>query len=155
MTADLGWPRPPGAADEQALRRLCCSCADKPCLLACPHGAIGLLPPAAGADAGTPALDPNQAPCHLCAELPCVAACPTGALLPVPREAIFFGLARILESRCLPFHGPECGACAPACPVKAIRVVATRPVIDAARCNGCGLCRAACPVWDRAIQIDV
>ncbi|RME23436.1 MAG: 4Fe-4S dicluster domain-containing protein, partial [Deltaproteobacteria bacterium] len=125
------------------------------CAEACPHGAIGPYPATSRHHAGTPALDPNTAPCHLCPDLPCARACEAGALVPIPTDALFFGLARVLPDRCFVFQGPECGACAPACPIGALRMVAGRPVIDADTCNGCGLCRAACPVWNKAITIDL
>ncbi len=142
------FPRPPGAAEEARFRALCDGCMD--CAVACPHEAIGLL------DDGTPALDPNHRPCHLCPDLPCAAACPTGALARVPAEALFFGLAAIDRRACLPFSGPECGACRPACPVRAITLEqGVRPVVDLDRCNGCGLCREACVVYDKAIRIDL
>ena len=139
------WPRPPGAVPD--FERLCTKCDE--CVIACPHGAIGKL------DDGTPAMDPEAAPCHLCEDLPCVTACLDGALELIEPELIFFGLARIDQDRCFVFKGPECGACKPACPTGAIRLELTRPVIDLEACNGCGLCRAACPVHGGAISIDV
>lgn len=139
-------PRPPGAVAERDFRRLCDRCDD--CIVACPHGAIGHM-----AD-GTPAMNPNEAPCHLCEELHCVTVCTTGALVPLPRETLFFGLATVLPDRCFVFRGPECGACKPACPIGALTMVAGRPTISDDKCNGCGLCRDACPVWNKAIQID-
>lgn len=149
-------PRPPGALAEADFQARCtgpegCTA----CVDACPYGTVGLFPATSRHHAGTPALDPNVAPCHLCADVPCAAACPTGALQPVPPEAIFLGLASILASRCFVFQGPECGACAPACPPGALRIVAGRPKIDPVSCTGCGLCRAACPVWDKAIEVEL
>jgi len=104
-------------------------------------------------------MDPNQAPCHLCADMPCAQACPTDALTPLPPSAvsgvIFLGLAHVETERCFVFQGPECGACHPACPLGAITLSLGRPRIDAELCNGCGLCRASCPVWGKAIRIDL
>lgn len=145
MTVTGEWPRPPGAVDD--FLTLCTRCEE--CILACPAGAIGHL------NNGTPALNPNAVACILCPDTPCITACPDGALMPVEPELIFFGLARIQPDRCFVFKGPECGACVPACPVKALRLELTRPVIDAETCNGCGLCREACPVHGSAIVIDL
>ena len=143
--------RPPGAVDEATFLQRCTKCED--CMALCPHGAIGMLD--RGPAKGTPAMNVNQAPCHLCEDLPCVAACETGALLPMGLDTVFFGLARIVESKCFVFMGPECGACVPVCPVKAMKTVAGKPVVDEEVCNGCGLCKAACPVFGSAIVIDV
>ena len=144
------FPRPPGAIDEGAFLRSCDRC--DACVEACPHGAIGIMPAGSGVFAGTPALNPATAPCHLCEDLACVAACDRGALVPVPKEAIFLGLAEIDKTRCFAFQGPECGTCATVCPLAAIRVDQGRPEIDQEICNGCGLCRQACPVWGKAID---
>ncbi len=146
---DPGWPRPPGALDEASFLAHCTRCDD--CITACPHGAIGRLP--SGPTAGTPAMNPNTAPCHLCTDLPCAAACTEGALVKIEAEAIFIGLAEIDSSLCLPFRGPECGACRSSCPIGALSMSLAKPSIDPEICNGCGLCRADCPVWDPAITV--
>ncbi len=140
------WPRPPGALEEPRFLERCTRC--DACFGACPHRAIGRLRD------GTPALNPNAAACHLCADLPCIAACDEGALLPTPADGIFLGLAEVLPDRCFVGAGPECGACVPACPVGAVAGGAVAvPTIDPDACVGCGLCREACPVWDKAISI--
>ena len=144
------WIRPPGAVAESGFRRLCDGCGE--CVTACPHVAIGVLPEAAGRDAGTPAMAVELRPCHLCGDVPCIAACDRGALVPWG-DPFFFGLAVIQEERCFAFKGPECGACVSACPLQAIRAPLARPELDPERCVGCGLCREACPVWEKAIQI--
>jgi len=98
-------------------------------------------------------MNPNIAPCHLCEEMPCVTACEDRALLPVEPRRVILGIAMVQEDRCFAFMGPECGACVPVCPIAAIHKVAERPVIDPEVCNGCGLCRDACPVWGKAIKV--
>lgn len=51
---------------------------------------------------------------------------------------------------CLAFAGIVCHTCREICPEGAIRLelargAAPRPILDAARCTGCGACVAACP----------
>jgi len=155
------WIRPPFALDELDFLLSCTSC-DK-CIEACPHDVLFALSARAGLHAaGTPAMDLLQRGCHMCADWPCVAACPTGALMlpeidtDQPPAAPKFAVARIDVAACLPYSGPECGACADACPIPdALNWEGgVRPVIDQESCTGCALCREACILDPKAIQIS-
>lgn len=154
------WIRPPYAIAELEFLLSCTRCVE--CIAACPHEVIFPLAARLGADvAGTPALDLLNKGCQLCQEWPCVTACKTGALKrsqetedagvdQLPRLA----RVKIDRNACLPYQGPECGVCVGACPVPgALRLQQERPVIDEAVCTGCALCREACIVEGKAIQV--
>ena len=152
------WIRPPFALDELEFLLACTRCGA--CIDACPHQVIFPLSARLGARvAGTPALDLLNKGCHLCAAWPCVAVCEPGALKtpeaasgePVlPRVAV----AKIDTDTCLPYLGPECGACAESCPVPgALCWEQSRPRIDSGKCVGCGLCREACILEQKAIHV--
>ena len=151
------WIRPPHAIPELDFLLACTRC--DACIKACPHHVIFPLAARLGADvASTPALDLLSKGCHLCEDWPCVNVCETKALL-LPDEAEFtvnkFATARINETTCLPFSGPECGACVSACLVEgALTLVKEKPVIEQTLCVGCGLCREACVVEEKAIDIS-
>ena len=151
------WIRPPFALDELEFLLACTRC--NACIEACPHDVIFPLPSRLGADVfKTPALDLLTKGCQLCEDWPCVKACEPDALLfpdETNKQVKKFARADIIESLCLPFSGPECGACVPACPVEgALSLVKEKPVIHQESCLGCGLCREACIVEEKAIQIN-
>jgi ferredoxin-type protein NapG len=157
-----GWVRPPFALDELDFLLNCTRCGK--CIEACPHDVLFELPASAGRHAaGTPAMELLQHGCHLCTGWPCVAACAPGSLkLPEgdadqPPAAPKFAVARIDQTACLPFSGPECGACAGSCPIPGALdwEGGVRPVIDQEICTGCALCREACILDPKAIQISV
>lgn len=158
--------RPPYALNEVEFLLACTRCDD--CIESCPHDVLFKLSAKLGADVvATPAMDLLKKGCHLCEDWPCVTACTTGALKlpevsdessnddevkppPLPRLA----KVSINEASCLPFSGPECGACVPDCPVpNAIILEMEKPHIDMTYCVGCGLCREACILEDKAIDI--
>lgn len=153
------WIRPPYAIAELEFLLTCTRCSD--CIAACPHEVVFPLSARLGADVmGTPALDLLNKGCHLCADWPCVTACSTGALkLPVVNEEAMvqrpvIARASINTATCLPYQGPECGVCVAACPVPgALQLQQERPVIDERICTGCALCREACIVEGKAIQV--
>ncbi len=65
-----------------------------------------------------------------------------------------FSSAEIDTKICLPYSGPECGACESACPVKGTLVfVHEKLLINLKHCVGCALCREACVVENKAINI--
>ncbi len=159
--------RPPFALGELDFLIKCTRCED--CVKACPHDTIFLLPARLGVEiVGTPALDLLNGACHLCEDWPCVTACQAGALQlpePVEKEQADHELqnvpfphlakARINEKTCLPYSGPECGACGSVCPVPgAIIWDMTKPKIDQELCIGCALCREACILEPKAVDIS-
>lgn len=152
------WIRPPFALDELDFLVNCTRCSA--CIEACPHQVIFPLSARLGATVtATPALDLLNKGCHLCADWPCVTACEPGALkLPDETDGApappTLAQVTIDARRCLPFQGPECGACDGSCPVSgALTFVLTKPVIEPERCTGCGLCREACILEPKAIEI--
>ena len=154
------WIRPPFAQAELEFLLACTRC-DK-CIEACPHDVLFKLPARLGAQVvGTPAMDVLNRGCHLCDDWPCVNACEPDALrlpaaaededAPLPKLAH----AEINVSACLPYLGPECGACKPACPVPgAMTWKMEKPEINPDICTGCGLCREACIVEPKAVNIS-
>ncbi|MDP6341931.1 MAG: hypothetical protein QF578_12775 [Alphaproteobacteria bacterium] len=157
-----GWIRPPFAVAEELFLSRCSRCDD--CLAACPHQVLFKL----GSDrepraAGTPAMDLLHRGCRMCRDWPCAAACAEAALIPpaaaddTPPDPPKLALVSINQQACLPYAGPECGACADSCPVPGALQWpdGVRPVIDPACCTGCGMCREACIVDPKAIDIGV
>lgn len=153
------WIRPPYALPELEFLLACTRCGD--CITACPYQVIFPLAARLGADVmGTPSLDLLNKGCHLCDDWPCVHACETNALVIIAGdEDNQFGFpnlanARIDTDTCLPYTGPECGACSHACQVDgALNWKNEKPTIDEKTCVGCGMCREACIVENKAISI--
>jgi len=153
------WIRPPYAIPELDFLLACTRC--NACIEACPHDVIFPLAARLGADVvNTPALDLLKKGCHLCDDWPCVSVCKVNALVfpEVDQDDYVkinkFATAEIDTSSCLPYSGPECGACESACPVKGALVFEReKPDINLEFCVGCALCREACIVEDKAINI--
>lgn len=154
------WVRPPFALLELEFLLTCTRCGD--CIDACPHRVVFPLLAHRGTKfAGTPALDLSNKGCHLCEDWPCVKSCGVGALKfpdieeeeqPAPPT---LAKASVDTDECLPYKGPECGACAGSCPVPgALTWDLQKPRINPEVCVGCGLCREACIVEPKAIQIE-
>jgi polyferredoxin len=171
--------RPPGSREESRFLGSCVKCGA--CMLVCPTNVIQPLMFQAGLEAlWTPVMDYQLGYCeHNCTL--CTEVCPTGAIRELSVEEkmgeepfdtpISLGTAFLDRTRCLPWamYKP-CIVCEEVCPVspKAIyleeawetdadgRTVALqRPVVEPARCIGCGLCEYKCPVYDqRAIRVS-
>lgn len=153
---DAALLRPPGGGDEARFLSLCTKC-DR-CRSVCPTRVIapctledGLLA------ARTPRMDFKLGECTFCGK--CTEVCPTGALAPYATGEITFegdaylspdlvlGLAIVNESRCLAWvDASGCTICSQKCPYGAITLDGiSRPVVDAGKCNGCGICEYICP----------
>jgi ferredoxin len=64
------------------------------------------------------------------------------------------GPVMVVRSACLAWQGSPCWTCSERCPVDgAISLDAGRPVVDVARCDGCGECVAACPAPHNALKL--
>ena len=83
--------------------------------------------------------------CDFC--MKCVEACPTGALAAFDPHEERLGIAEVDVTRCLAFENSGgCRKCADYCPFGAIELDdERRPTVDAAYCNGCGICENICP----------
>ena len=88
----------------------------------------------------------------------CSDICPAGAIKPLDgaeKSSIQIGHAVWIRKNCLPIaDGIECGNCERHCPSGAIEMVpsdpddetsAYIPVVNEARCIGCGACEYVCP----------
>lgn len=149
------WLRPPGAIAESALIEACIRCGA--CVEVCPADAIFALGEAEGSATGTPAIDPDRAPCVVCDGLQCTTVCPSGALLPLVSPGdIAMGVAEIYDPLCVRTQDESCTACVEACPLgeSAIRLAGDGPpMVIAAGCVGCGVCQFRCPTTPKAIVI--
>ncbi len=137
--------RPPGAVEETEFLSLC-TCCDE-CIKACPAKAIKRSQGFMEAAAGTPIIIPKENPCVLCNGLVCIAACKEGALKPIDQvNKVRMGIARINESQCLAWGGQDCQLCFIKCPLRgdAMYQEDGKPVINAEKCVGCGVCEYAC-----------
>ena len=88
----------------------------------------------------------------------CSEVCPTGAIRPITKEdksSVQIGHAVWSAANCgVNTDGVECGNCARHCPTGAVQMVHKEPgnpdspripVLNVARCIGCGACENLCP----------
>ncbi len=144
---------PPGSLSADNMARHCTGC--QLCVAECPNGVLRpsadlmkLMQPAMSFERGY-----CRPECTRCSEL-----CPTGAIKPITpaeKSATQMGHAVWLKKNCIPLtDGVKCGNCARHCPTGAIEMVPSDekddssvkiPVVNEARCIGCGACENLCP----------
>ena len=144
---------PPGAQGLRNMARHCTGC--QLCVSVCPNG---VLRPSTGL---TTLMQPESSyergycrpECTKCSEV-----CPAGAIHRIDaaeKSAIRIGHAVWIKENCIPLtDGVACGNCARHCPAGAIQMVPAEagnpdllriPVVNEARCIGCGACENLCP----------
>jgi ferredoxin-type protein NapG len=138
--------RPPGGQLESRFVALCVKC--NRCEEVCPTNVVSIAHLRDGLLAArTPKLDFSLGYCNFC--MKCIEVCPTHALQRVEKSKARIGVAVVLKDQCIPWQWGGCTLCYEKCPVKAIRLdEQKRPVIDTAKCNGCGLCKKICPATE-------
>jgi formate hydrogenlyase subunit 6/NADH:ubiquinone oxidoreductase subunit I len=144
--------RPPFSLAEDQLNLVCARCGN--CSSVCPtrviHPSLDLHQPERLL---TPVVRFSDSYC-----LPecnaCGTACPSGAIqsFPVHKKGSFImGHAVISPDQCYLTVGRECSMCKNACAYDAVHIPTSGtgsshiPVIDTARCTGCGACKVICP----------
>jgi MauM/NapG family ferredoxin protein len=154
--------RPPGARENDLLSK-CIRCGE--CVRICPTGALHPSVAEAGVEGfWTPVLIPRagfcQYTCNLCGQV-----CPVEAIPSLPldvKQAQGMGSAYVDKNRCIAWSDHQtCLVCEEMCPLpqKAITVDRSEfsggaPVVDRARCIGCGTCEFKCPVnGEAAIRV--
>lgn len=140
---------PPGAVSARHFAQHCTAC--QLCVSACPNKVLRpsgsimtLMQPEASYESGF-----CRPECTRCTEV-----CPTNAIRPVTHDEkpdIQIGHAVVHPKHCVKVNGGDsCGNCARHCPSGAIKMVRNAkgnliPVVDEARCTGCGACEYLCP----------
>ena len=157
--------RPPGAADE-SFNALCARCGN--CMKACPYGLIvpdlgtsgidGLLTPVLKFRSG------NSEQENFCFQdcTACSQVCPTGAIRFMSKkekQQTAIGLAHVSKKACIAWeHHEYCVVCQEYCPYQAIIEVERKgvmcPIVDEAKCRGCGACESQCPALPVAIVVS-
>ena len=144
---------PPGSMSAQHFAQHCTAC--QLCVSTCPNGV--LRPSTDLSKFMQPTMSYERGYCRPeCTK--CGEVCPTGAIKPITRadkSATQIGHAVWIKKNCVPLtDGVECGNCARHCPAGAIQMVPSDPkngqspkipVVNEARCIGCGACENLCP----------
>ena len=154
--------RPPGAVGEKIFAGLCIRCGN--CVRTCPSKIIH-------PDVGQAGISGLLAPTIRYKSLYCIEncrtctqVCPSGALQELDlaqKRGYRIGEALVDGDLCLLILGKrDCDACARSCPFDAINIhwdeelYVAYPLVDLAKCNGCGACEVACPCEDiKAIRV--
>ncbi len=140
--------RPPGAVEESLFLSRCTRCNE--CIKVCPHYAVRGMDSDVEHGIGTPIIIPEIAPCRLCPDLPCIRVCRDKALMPLnDARDVRIGTAVIGSANCPDYSGngvSYCQKCYRECPLKDVAIVLedSRPVIQADKCAGCGICENVC-----------
>ncbi len=132
--------RPPYGLRESLFQSECPSCEDQACVTSCEQEIILIR-----ADK-TPMLNFNKTGCTFCEE--CAVACPSSVLsLDHQHTADNINAQfRISTEGCVAHHGVICFSCKEPCIDDAILFNGMfNPVIDDAKCTGCGYCLGRCP----------
>ena len=144
---------PPGAWSARHFARHCTAC--QLCVSACPNNV--LRPSTEPARLMQPEVFYERGYCRPeCTR--CSDVCPAGAIRPITIEeksSTRIGHAVWIRKNCIPLtDGVECGNCARHCPTGAVQMVHKEPgnpdspripVVNEARCIGCGACENLCP----------
>jgi polyferredoxin len=144
---------PPGSISLSNMHKRCTGC--QLCVSQCPNEVLrpstdllSLMQPTMSYEHGY-----CRPECNRCAEV-----CPAGAIQPITlaqKSSTQIGHAVWVKKNCIPVtDGVECGNCERHCPVGAIEMVQLDesdelspmvPVVNEARCIGCGACENLCP----------
>lgn len=144
---------PAGAVSVKDFSEKCTAC--QLCVSACPSGV--LEPSAKLSDFMQPEMSYERGYCATdCVK--CSQVCPAGAILPISvaeKSSVQVGRAVWFSERCIVnTDNMQCDNCFRQCPTAAITMVAKDPknpksrkvpVVDEARCIGCGACENLCP----------
>ena len=154
--------RPPGALPEPGFLDRCIRCGQ--CMKVCPTNALQPAWFEAGVEGMfSPVLVPRRGPCEPDCNA-CGAVCPTQAVTALALKEKHWakiGTAVVLQQRCLAWaENKRCMVCQEVCPFGSVRVVQKAgqavpvPVVDAARCFGCGYCEHHCPTSVPSIRVE-
>ena len=140
---EASFVRPPGARSPKEFLALCVKC--QKCINVCPTLAVQSVTILEDlANAGTPQMNFLRGTCDFCME--CTRVCPTGALRAIPQDEARLGVAIVRPEICIAYSWVGCTKCYHACPIQAISLDENnRPIVEAAKCDGCGICENICP----------